>query len=124
MAKVSKVEGFDAFKAKIAELTGGEGDVFVYFSGSPDNSGQSWCPDCVTAEPIVTKSLAAAAEDSHFLYVAVGDRTFWKDQTNIFRTAKETQLKSVPTLIKWGTKQRLQEGQLMNENLIKMMLED
>ena len=89
------------------------------------------------------KCLAEAPEDSHFLYVGVGDRAFWKDQNNIFRTAKETQLRrlvlegyyspkifdiviifSVPTLIKWGTKQRLEEGQLMNENLIKMMLED
>ena len=116
MAKVSKVEGFDAFKAKISELTGeggGGGDIFVYFSGAADQSGKSWCPDCVTAEPVVTvrptlhitthhfftkhflyqKNLAGAAEDSHFLYVAVGDRTFWKDQNNIFRTAKETQLK-------------------------------
>ena len=42
----------------------------------------------------------------------------------ICRTAKETQLKSVPTLIKWGTNQRLQEGQLMDENMVKMMLED
>ena len=31
---------------------------------------------------------------------------------------------SVPTLIKWGTKQRLQEEQLFDENMVKMMLED
>ena len=86
--------------------------------------------------------MAEAPEDSKYLYVGVGDRTFWKDQNNIFRTAKETQLKrfvldysvsffllikfhfSVPTLIKVGTKQRLEESQLLNENLIKMMLED
>lgn len=37
--------------------------------------------------------MAKAPEDSKYLYVGVGDRTFWKDQNNIFRTAKETQLK-------------------------------
>ena len=84
--------------------------------------------------------MAEASPDSNYLYVGVGDRTFWKDQNNIFRTAKDTQLKrlrvvhqseililtifSVPTLIKWGTKARLEEAQLLNENLIKMMLED
>ena len=29
------------------------GDVFVLFSGSKDESGASWCPDCVTADPVV-----------------------------------------------------------------------
>ena len=37
--------------------------------------------------------MAEAPEDSNYLYVGVGDRTFWKDQNNVFRTAKETQLK-------------------------------
>ena len=54
MAQFSKVEGFDAFKAKLSELTADGGDVFVMFSGSKDASGVSWCPDCVTAEPIVS----------------------------------------------------------------------
>ena len=31
---------------------------------------------------------------------------------------------SVPTLIKWGTKLKLEEGQLMKEDMVKMMLED
>ena len=56
MAKVTKVEGFDAFQAKISELTELGGDIFVYFSGAADSTGKSWCPDCVTAEPIVTVS--------------------------------------------------------------------
>ena len=55
MAKVSKVEGFEAYKAKLSELTaGGGGDIFVMFSGSKDSNGVSWCPDCVSAEPVVS----------------------------------------------------------------------
>ena len=34
-----------------------------------------------------------APEDSHYLYVGVGDRATWKDPNCIFRTHKDTQLK-------------------------------
>jgi len=124
MVKISKVEGFEAFESKVAELAGSGGDVFVMFSGSKNADGISWCPDCVTAEPVVSKCMAELPDESHYLYVGVGDRTFWKDQSCIFRTSPKTQLKSVPTLIKWGTKLRLEEGQLMKEDMVKMMLED
>jgi len=124
MVNVVKVEGFEAFQAKVEELAKTGGDVFVMFSGSKDSNGVSWCPDCVTAEPVVAACLSSAPEDSHYLYVGVGGRDFWKDPNCVFRTAKETQLKSVPTMIKWGTKQRLEEGQCADKNLVTMMFED
>ena len=61
MAKVTKVEGFDAFKAKVSELSSAGGDLFVMFSGSKDARGVSWCPDCVSAEPVVTVSRGLTA---------------------------------------------------------------
>ena len=124
MVNISKVEGFDAFQKTIAELKNSGGDVFVMFSGSKDSNGTSWCPDCVTAEPVVNECLSSLPDDSHYLYVGVGDRSFWKDPNCVFRTAKETQLKSVPTLLKWGTKQRLEEGQCADKNLVTMMFEE
>ena len=79
MAQLIKVEGFEAFKAKLSELTAGGGDVFVMFSGSKDASGVSWCPDCVTAEPIVSVGhspplLPLALHFIMFLF----DRSAWK----------------------------------------------
>eukprot|EP00092_Neocalanus_flemingeri_P015670 GFUD01016962.1.p1 GENE.GFUD01016962.1~~GFUD01016962.1.p1 ORF type:complete len:125 (-),score=30.80 GFUD01016962.1:63-437(-) len=124
MANVVKVEGFEAFQSRVAELTKTGGDVFVMFSGSKDSNGVSWCPDCVDAEPVVNGCLSTLASDTHYLYVGVGGRDFWKDQNCVFRTAKETQLKTVPTLIKWGTKQRLEEGQCADKNLVSMMFEE
>lgn len=124
MVNIVKVEGFEAFQAEVAELSKTGGDVFVMFSGSKDSNGVSWCPDCVTAEPVVSACLSSAQEDSHYLYVGVGGRDFWKDPNCVFRTAPETKLKSVPTLIKWGTKQRLEEGQCADKNLVSMMFED
>ena len=53
MVNFVKVEGFEAFKSKVEELAKTGGDVFVMFSGSKDSNGVSWCPDCVTAEPVV-----------------------------------------------------------------------
>ena len=100
MATVVKVEGFEAFQAKVAELSKTGGDIFVMFSGSKDANGVSWCPDCVDAEPVVNGCLSGASDESHYLYVGVDDRSFWKDQNCVFRTAEETLLKSVPTLIK------------------------
>jgi len=124
MVNIVKVEGFEAFQAKVAELAKTGGDVFVMFSGSKDSNGDSWCPDCVVAEPVVNQCMQKAPEDSHYLYVGVGDRATWKDPNCIFRTHKDTQLKSVPTLIKWGTSQRLQEDQCADAGMVEMMLED
>ena len=53
MVHIVKVEGFEAFQSKVAELAKTGGDVFVMFSGSKDGNGVSWCPDCVDAEPVV-----------------------------------------------------------------------
>ena len=39
MVKISKVEGFEAFESKVAELAGSGGDVFVMFSGSKNADG-------------------------------------------------------------------------------------
>ena len=80
MAQQIKVEGFDAFKAKLSELTaagGGGGDVFVMFSGSKDASGVSWCPDCVSAEPIVSVGLPLSSPHAPLFNVFCFDRSVW-----------------------------------------------
>ena len=61
----------------------------------------------------------------NFLYVGVGDRTFWKDQSNIFRTSPLTKLKSVPTLFKWGSPEnRLEEEKCAKPDFVSMLLEE
>lgn len=37
-------------------------------------TGNSWCPYCVRAEPVINEALKHAAENSHFIHVEVGDR--------------------------------------------------
>lgn len=116
------VEGLEEYKKKTEEYKGKV--IFAQFSGSADSEGKNWCPDCVAADPVIKKCLSSAPDDAVFIHCGVGDRTFWKDQSNGFRTDPELKLKSVPTLMVVGKPQRLQEEQCANEELVKMMFTD
>ena len=64
-------------------------------------------------------------QPTNYLYVGVGDRTFWKDQGNIFRKSGLTNLKSVPTFFKWTAPgNRLEEEKCTNPDLIQMIIEE
>ncbi|XP_022104598.1 thioredoxin domain-containing protein 17-like [Acanthaster planci] len=102
----------------------GNDSLFVLFCGDKDASGNSWCPDCVDAEPFVTSGLASAPDDGVFIYCSVGDRAFWKDQQNGFRTHDKLKLSAVPTLLKYGTSKRLVEEDCKKSDLVKMLFED
>ena len=142
------VEGFAAFQKAIADLGADyKGNIIIQFSGSKNEkgnlalkdcelvskqlyliylTGESWCPDCVTADPVIQAAVSARADRSEdvFIYVGVGDRTFWKDPNCVFRTDASTKLTSVPTLVKWGTPQRLGESDCSNKNLVEMLFDE
>ncbi|XP_063871675.1 thioredoxin domain-containing protein 17-like [Scylla paramamosain] len=124
MVQTIEVQGFDAFvEAMEAQKAAGK-TIFALFSGSKDANGKSWCPDCVVAEPVVKGALGKAPEDAVFLYVGVGGRDFWKDPQCIFRTDSRTRLRSVPTLMKIGGPQRLEEEQCAKTDMVEMLFED
>jgi len=124
MGKTIKVEGYDAFLEQLEELKG-KTTLYLLFSGSKDaQTGTSWCPDCVVAEPVIEKYFKETADDVTLLYVAVGQREFWKKQDNPFRTHDKLRLKGVPTLMKWGGPQKLSEEECANEDLVQMLFED
>ena len=124
MLKLHKVTGYQRFLDFIANLqTNGE-PVNVYFSGSKDSSGKSWCEDCNVAEPHVTTALKTIKTNAHFITVDVGDRAYWKDSKNPFRTDKDLHLQVIPTLIKWRDPKRLEGDQLLNNDLLDMFFND
>lgn len=127
-SKVTKhnVAGFDAFITLIEKLsaTVGEQAIGVYFTGAKKADGISWCPDCVVAEPIVMAALERIEQPTHFVYVDVGDRAFWKNTTNPFRTDKRTHLSVIPTLLRWRQPQRLEGEQLLKSELLDMFFND
>ena len=125
MAQKLDVTGFDAFIQKYEELKSTNKTIIGMFSGGKDeNTGKSWCPDCVVAQPVVDEALQKASSDTIYIYCSVGGRDFWKDKSNVFRTDSRLRLKSVPTLIKFGTPQRLEEAQCASKDLVEMLFEE
>lgn len=125
MAKQYKVTGYEKFIEFMGNTNFLKNEmVNVYFSGSKDVSGNSWCPDCVAVQPAVDEALSKLTDLSHFVYVDVGDRAFWKDMKNPFRTDKNTHLQVIPTLIRWKGPQRLEGEQCGNPELLDMFFND
>ncbi len=86
--------------------------------------GESWCPDCVKADPVIDAAVKSQEGDVVLLHVGVGDRAFWKDPNCVFRKDPSTRLRCVPTLVKWGTPQKLEEEQCSDPNMVNLMFED
>ncbi|XP_072163897.1 thioredoxin domain-containing protein 17-like [Diadema setosum] len=97
---------------------------YILFCGSKNSDGASWCPDCVTAEPVVMKCLEAAPENAVFIYCSVGDRASWKDPNNSYRTHPKLLLKGVPTLLQWNTPKKLVEEECAKEDLVSLFFEE
>ncbi|XP_046415170.1 thioredoxin domain-containing protein 17 [Neodiprion pinetum] len=117
------IEGYENFQ-KFTETFPKDEVAYILFSGSKLPNGSSWCPDCVEAEPFIQKGLQVAPAESHFIYVEVGDRSFWKDLKCPFRTDNKTNLKVLPTLARWGTQKRLEGDQCLDVGLVEMLITD
>ncbi|CAG9532821.1 unnamed protein product [Cercopithifilaria johnstoni] len=123
-----KVEGFNELNELLKDV---KCRAVILFTGSKDN-GKSWCPDCVRAEPVIEKVIEEIISsndmDTDFTFIEchVGLRTYWKDQTNPFRTDQRFKLKEIPTLLDYSNKAlKLSGEQCANELLVKeLFLED
>ncbi|KAH1000341.1 thioredoxin domain-containing protein 17 [Dendroctonus ponderosae] len=114
------VSGYEAF----GQLMGGLKAPFlahVYFTGSKEPTGESWCPDCNQAWPVVEQELDKLPADSHFVVVEVGDRATWKDPSCAFRKDPQTRLLVIPTLKRWGAPQTLEGAQCEKPELVSML---
>jgi len=93
----------DEFDQTLKETVAQNDNVFVLFFGTedPDKNNESWCPDCVIADPLVRKWVKKVP-DSVLLEAPVGTRSEWKlNSTHIYRTNPDIALKAIPTLIRW-----------------------
>ncbi|XP_051175287.1 thioredoxin domain-containing protein 17-like [Leptopilina boulardi] len=117
------IEGYEEFVNYMKKFK--EPDVvYILYSGSKLPNGDSWCPDCVEAMPHIEKGIQSAPKDSHFVYVEVGDRPFWKDNKCPFRTDTKTKLNVLPTLSRWGTQKRLEGDDCSKNELLEMLITD
>ncbi|ORE04926.1 DUF953-domain-containing protein [Rhizopus microsporus var. microsporus] len=88
------------FDEKLNESVATGNPVFVLFFGTevPETS-ESWCPDCVIADPLIRKAISPI-ENAILLEAPVGARNEWKgNTTHPYRV--RFGLSAIPTLFKW-----------------------
>ncbi|XP_064071613.1 thioredoxin domain-containing protein 17-like [Vanessa tameamea] len=119
-----EIKGFDEFVKYTETIDDNGPPVLFYFSGSKLPDGNSWCPDCVVAEPMVKAFVSELNKNIIFVYVSVGDREYWKDRACPFRTDSRLKLMVIPTIIKWKGVQRLEGSQCGQRDLLQMLFED
>jgi len=123
MPNIKHVVGYEQFKKTLESIKGAE-KIIAIFCGSKDENGQSWCPDCVKAEPVLHEAMKNLSDSAAVIECEVGPRAEWKTPDNPFRTDPHFKLTAVPTLLIIGTPKRLVEEQCMDKNLVAMVLEE
>ncbi|XP_046965352.1 thioredoxin domain-containing protein 17-like [Vanessa cardui] len=124
MVTIANIKGFEEFVKYTETIDDNGPQVLFYFSGSKLPNGNSWCPDCAVAEPMVRAFLNELNKNIIFVFVDVGDREYWKDRACPFRTDTRSKLLVIPTIIKWKGVQRLEGSQCGQRDLLQMLFED
>ncbi|PWA03216.1 hypothetical protein BB558_000624 [Smittium angustum] len=89
------------FDNTINYALGFQDPVFVLFFGRElPETGVSYCPDCVKADPIIREALSTLPEYT-LVEVPVDRKTMSDSPTLIYRTREDIKLTAVPTLAKW-----------------------
>ncbi len=89
--------------AALAEVVAARGDALFLFFGSPDPlTGASWCPDCVTADPVLRATIRATAPGLTVYECPVGARSAWKGcLDHPYRVHPAFHVARIPTLIRF-----------------------
>ncbi|KAI9487361.1 MAG: hypothetical protein EXX96DRAFT_552851 [Benjaminiella poitrasii] len=98
--KAVRVNEIEQFEPEVKKALETGNPVFVLFFGTelPETS-ESWCPDCVIADPLVRKAVMNV-KDSILIEAPVGNRNDWKgNTTHPYRV--RYQVPAIPTLFKW-----------------------
>lgn len=74
--------------------------LFLFFGAEDPKTGESWCPDCVTADPILRRTIALTRPDLTLYECPVGQRSDWKNQpTHPYRLHPLFRVARIPTLV-------------------------
>ncbi|KAI8928949.1 hypothetical protein BC831DRAFT_446526 [Entophlyctis helioformis] len=120
--KIIRVNDAAKFDAVLAEtLAAAPGRVFGLFFGTEEPStGNSWCPDCVIADPLVRKAIGTVA-NSTLIEAPAGLRSEYR-ANNPYRNHPEVKLVAVPTLVEFTPagkrKQALIEAECARQDLL------
>jgi hypothetical protein len=85
--------------AHLAAASGGTG-LYLFVGSEDPATGASWCPDCVTADPVLRRACTTLRPDLVLHECPVGARSDWKNQPDHpFRTHPAIRLARIPTLV-------------------------
>ncbi len=74
--------------------------LFLFFGSENPGTGESWCKDCVIADPIIRSLCTQIRPDLTLYECPVGERSEWKDQADHpYRLHPQWHLERIPTLI-------------------------
>ncbi|XP_026812603.1 thioredoxin domain-containing protein 17-like [Rhopalosiphum maidis] len=128
MVLLHHTKNYEEFTVLMKTLEESKQQIFVIFTGTPNESGESWCSDCVEADPVIKKQIEHNEEylsDTNIVYAQVGKREEWKNNNdNPFKLDKRIRLQFLPTLLKWGTLHKLQVEECLKPDLLNMIFED
>lgn len=90
-------------EAAHARVVAGQADALFLFFGSADpGTGESWCPDCVVADPVLRAAIARAAPGLSTYECPVGERSAWKGQAgHPYRVHPGFRVARIPTLVRY-----------------------
>ena len=90
----------DAFAAAEALVKSGGEALFLFFGAENPQTGESWCPDCVTADPVLRRTISATRKDLTVYECPVGERADWKNKPeHPYRTHPLFAIARIPTLV-------------------------
>jgi thiol-disulfide isomerase/thioredoxin len=94
--------------------------ILVFMANDDAESGQSWCPDCAKAKPIIDEVLQ---NFDHFDvgYVLVGPRDEWKKDDNPYRL-HALKVTNVPTVINMRNNTRLVESECFDRDKLRNLV--
>ena len=78
--------------------------IFALFFGSesPSTNNESWCPDCVIADPVIRSSIREVVKDVVLLECPVGQKLEWRaNKSHEYRVNPDLKIERIPTLIEF-----------------------
>ncbi len=93
----SPAEGIQNLDRIKAEALSG---LFLFFGSDDPVTGESWCPDCVTADPVLRNACRTVRPDLDLHECPVGQRSEWKNAPgHPYRGNPDIRLQRIPTLV-------------------------
>lgn len=99
---------------------------YVFFGSEVPETGESWCPDCVMADPVIRATLSRiTARPVHLVECPVGDRASYKGRADHpYRVHPHIRLQRIPTVVRVERGRevgRLVEGECLDpQNLLRL----